>query len=58
MKAKKKTIESMAVEQLAVDISLHLRTLKITEPPKRQAGVKVKDAADLVNRLRHEAKVL
>lgn len=58
MKAKKKNIESVTVGQLAVDITPHLRTLKISEPPKRQAGVKVKDAADLVNRLRHEAKVL
>lgn len=58
MKAKKKTIETMTVGQLAVDISPHLRTLKITDPPKRQAGIKVKDAADLVNRLRHEAKVI
>src|SRR5215475_2567521 len=58
MKAKKKPIESLAPDALGVDPAPRLKTLKVVEPPKRQAGVKVKSAAELVEKLRNEAKVL
>ena len=58
MKAKKKPIEVLTPEQLGVDASPRLKTLKVTEPPKRQAGVKVKSVAELVEKLRNEAKVI
>ena len=45
-------------EQLGVDPSPRLKTLKVAEPPKRQAGVKVKSVAELVEKLRNEAKVI
>jgi electron transfer flavoprotein beta subunit len=58
MKAKKKPIEVLTPEQLGVDASPRLKTLKVSEPPKRQAGVKVKSVAELVDKLRNEAKVI
>jgi electron transfer flavoprotein beta subunit len=58
MKAKKKPIEVLTPEQLGVDPSPRLKTLKVSEPPKRQAGVKVKSVAELVDKLRNEAKVI
>jgi electron transfer flavoprotein beta subunit len=58
MKAKKKPIEVLTPEQLGVDPSPRLKTLKVAEPPKRQAGVKVKTVAELVDKLRNEAKVI
>ena len=58
MKAKKKPIEVLTPEQLGVDASPRLKTLKVAEPPKRQAGVKVKSVAELVEKLRNEAKVI
>ncbi|HMS45625.1 MAG TPA: electron transfer flavoprotein subunit beta/FixA family protein [Alphaproteobacteria bacterium] len=58
MKAKKKPIETLTLDQLSVTIRPGLRVVKVTEPPKRQAGVKVKDASELVDRLRKEAKVI
>jgi electron transfer flavoprotein beta subunit len=58
MKAKKKPIEALTPEQLGVDPSPRLKTLKVAEPPKRQAGVKVKTVAELVDKLRNEAKVI
>ena len=58
MKAKKKPIEVLTPEQLGVDPSPRLKTLKVAEPPKRQAGVKVKSVAELVEKLRNEAKVI
>jgi electron transfer flavoprotein beta subunit len=58
MKAKKKTLEVLKPEALGVDVSPRLATLKVGEPPKRKAGVKVPDAKALVDRLRNEAKVL
>jgi electron transfer flavoprotein beta subunit len=58
MKAKKKTIEQVKPEGLGVDVAPRLTTLKMAEPPKRQAGIKVADAAELVDKLRNEAKVL
>jgi electron transfer flavoprotein beta subunit len=58
MKAKKKTLETLKPEALGVDVSPRLQTLKVTEPPKRKAGVKVPDAKALVDKLRNEAKVI
>ncbi|MEX0814759.1 MAG: electron transfer flavoprotein subunit beta/FixA family protein, partial [Dongiaceae bacterium] len=58
MKAKKKPIESLTPEQLGVDPAPRLKTLRVVEPPKRKSGVKVKSAAELVDKLRNEAKVI
>ena len=58
MKAKKKTIDVLTPAELGVDTTPRLLTLKVEEPPRRQAGVKVADAAELVDKLRHEAKVI
>ncbi|MCA1858504.1 electron transfer flavoprotein subunit beta/FixA family protein, partial [Massilia oculi] len=57
MKAKKKPLETVKPEDLGVDVSPRLKTLKVTEPAKRSAGVKVPDVATLVQKLRTEAKV-
>jgi len=58
MKAKKKTIDTMAPDALGVDVAPRLSTVKVEEPPKRQGGVKVTDVAALVDKLRNEAKVI
>ncbi len=58
MKAKKKPIEALTPEALGVDPAPRLKTLKVVEPPKRKAGVKVKSVAELVDKLRNEAKVI
>ncbi len=58
MKAKKKTLEVLKPEALGVDVTPRLKTLKVEEPPKRKAGVKVPDARALVGKLRGEAKVI
>ena len=58
MKAKKKPIEAMTPEALGVDPSPRLKILKVVEPPKRKAGAKVKSVAELVEKLRNEAKVI
>jgi len=58
MKAKKKTMEIVKPEDLGVDIKAHLKTLKVSEPPKRSAGIKVPDVATLVSKLKNEAKVI
>ncbi|GAB3120140.1 electron transfer flavoprotein subunit beta/FixA family protein [Novispirillum itersonii] len=58
MKAKKKPIEAVSPADLGVDIAPRLKTLKVSEPAKRQAGVKVADVAELVNKLKTEAKVI
>jgi electron transfer flavoprotein beta subunit len=58
MKAKKKAIDETSPEDLGVDISARLTILKMTEPPSRQAGVIVEDVAQLVDKLRNEAKVI
>ena len=57
MKAKKKPIDSMTPEDLGVDITPRLQVLKVAEPSKREAGVKVETTAELVDKLRNEAKV-
>jgi electron transfer flavoprotein beta subunit len=58
MKAKKKPIDVQEVASLGVDTAPHLTVLKVTEPPKRVAGVKVESAAELVAKLKNEAGVL
>ena len=58
MKAKKKELTVKAVADYGVDIGGHLKVLKVTEPPKRTAGVKVETAAELVSKLKTEAGVL
>jgi electron transfer flavoprotein beta subunit len=58
MKAKKKSLEVLKPDALGVDVKPRLTTLKVAEPPKRKAGVKVADAKALVDRLRNEAKVI
>lgn len=58
MKAKKKPLEVLKPADLGVDVTPRLKTLKVSEPPKRGAGVKVPDVATLVNKLKNEAKVI
>jgi electron transfer flavoprotein beta subunit len=58
MKAKKKPLETMTPADLGVDVTPRLVTLKVSEPAKRAGGIKVADVAELVNKLKHEAKVL
>lgn len=58
MKAKKKPIDQMAPADLGVDIAPRLTTLKVVEPPKRESGVRVEDIAELVDKLKNEAKVI
>ena len=58
MKAKKKALEVLKPEALGVDVSPRLSTLKVVEPSKRKAGVKVADVKALVEKLRNEAKVI
>ncbi len=58
MKAKKKTMDVVKPADLGVDVAPRLKTLKVVEPPKRTAGIKVPDAATLVAKLRTEAKVI
>ncbi|MDA0276536.1 MAG: electron transfer flavoprotein subunit beta/FixA family protein [Proteobacteria bacterium] len=58
MKAKKKQLEVLNPEALGVDVAPRLKTLKVVEPAKRKAGVKVPDTAALVDKLRNEAKVI
>jgi len=58
MKAKKKPIDQLTPEALGVDPAPRLTVLKVVEPPKRQAGVKVKTVAELVDKLKNEAKVI
>ena len=58
MKAKKKPIEQVTPEDLGVDPSNRLQILKVSEPPTREAGVKVSDVGELVDKLRNTAKVI
>ena len=58
MKAKKKPLETLKPADLGVDVAPRLKTLKVTEPPARTAGIKVPDVATLVAKLKTEAKVL
>ena len=58
MKAKKKPLETLKPEDLGVDVAPRIKTIKVSEPPKRGAGVKVPDVATLVSNLKTEAKVI
>jgi electron transfer flavoprotein beta subunit len=58
MKAKKKPLEVIKPDALGVDVTPRLKTLKVEEPPKRSAGVKVADVAELVAKLKNEARVI
>ncbi len=58
MKAKKKPLDIISVAETGVDITPRLKTLKVTEPPVRKAGIKVASVEELVERLRNEAKVI
>jgi electron transfer flavoprotein beta subunit len=58
MKAKKKPLETLTPETLGVDVSPRLKTLRVSEPPKRKGGGRVADVKELVAKLRTEAKVL
>ena len=58
MKAKKKPIDVVSPADLGVEVASRVVTLKVEEPPKRKAGVKVADVAALVDKLKNEAKVI
>jgi electron transfer flavoprotein beta subunit len=58
MKAKKKPLDIKAADSLGVNLSSHVTTLKVTAPPTRKGGVIVESVADLVEKLKHEAKVI
>ncbi|MGQ0709099.1 MAG: electron transfer flavoprotein subunit beta/FixA family protein [Rhodoferax sp.] len=58
MKAKKKPLDTVKPADLGVDVAPRIKTLKVSEPPKRSAGVKVPDVATLVAKLKTEAKVI
>jgi len=58
MKAKKKPIDKLTTEELGVDVSPRFTVLSVEEPASRQAGVIVADVAELVNKLKNEAKVI
>ena len=58
MKAKKKPLETFAPEQLAVEVKTHVMQSGVAPPPERAAGIKVEDVAQLVDKLKNEAKVI
>ena len=58
MKAKKKPINEIKIEDLNVEIRQRLNVLKVEEPSKRQSGVMVKTVEELVEKLKNEAKVI
>jgi electron transfer flavoprotein beta subunit len=58
MKAKKKQLDTYKPEDLGVDGKPRIKTRKVSEPPKRSAGIKVPDVATLVDKLNNEAKVI
>ena len=58
MKAKKKPIEAMVAKDLGVDIANRIQQIKVEEPPKRKGGIKVSSVAELVSKLKNEAKVI
>jgi len=58
MKAKKKTLDVVKPADLGVDVTPRIKTLNVSEPPKRGAGIKVPDVATLVAKLKNEAKVI
>jgi electron transfer flavoprotein beta subunit len=58
MKAKKKPLDTFKPAELGTDVAPRLKTLKVVEPAKRVAGVRVADVAQLVDKLKNEAKVI
>ncbi len=58
MKAKKKPLDTVKPADLGVDVAPRIKTLKVEEPPKRSAGIKVPDVATLVSKLKNDAKVI
>ena len=58
MKAKKKPLEILTAEELGIDTKPRVQQIKVEEPPKRKAGIKVASVAELVNKLKNEAKVI
>jgi electron transfer flavoprotein beta subunit len=58
MKAKRKPIDTLTPEELGVEVSPRLKILRVEEPPKRQAGVRVESVSELVEKLKNEAKVI
>jgi electron transfer flavoprotein beta subunit len=58
MKAKKKPLETLTPADLGVDVTSRLTLLKVAEPPARQGGIKVNDVAELLDKLKNEAKVI
>ncbi len=58
MKAKKKEITEMTPDELGVDVAPRLTTLKVTEPPKREGGIKVETVSELIDKLKNEAGVI
>jgi len=58
MKAKQKPLEVLTPEAISVDLTPRLKTIKVTEPPRRKAGIKVANVDELIDKLYHEAKVL
>ena len=58
MKAKKKPLDQMSATDLGVDTKPRIEQIKVEEPPKRKAGIKVANVAELVNKLKNEAKVI
>ena len=58
MKAKKKPIDQIFVKDLGVNVTNRIQQLKVEEPPKRKGGIKVKSVAELVSKLKNEAKVI
>jgi len=58
MKAKKKPLETLKPADLGVDVAPRIRTLSVSEPPRRSAGIKVPDVATLVAKLKNDAKVI
>ena len=58
MRAKKKPVDTLTPEDLGIDVTPRVKTLKVTEPPKRDAGVRVGSVAELIEKLKNEAKVI
>ena len=58
MKPKKKPLETVKPADLGVDVAPRIKTLKVSEPPKRSAGIKVPDVATLVDKLKNTAKAI
>ena len=58
MKAKKKPLDTLTVDELGIDVTPSLTILKVEEPPQRSAGIKVADVAELVDKLQNDAKVI